>query len=572
MIGNKMSNNRAFMKEVLSPFKWNLIWLGIIGFIGSIFAVVRAYTFKLLLNAFARYENVFWPVAYYIFAWTIVECMWRGRDYICVYFKPYVKKRIVTTIVSRMQKYDDYFFQQNNSGSLINGIKNLYDGIDDLTCVVEGLFRHFILVISALISCYIVNFHIGLLVSIWLITWGILSKYWAKNCYRMAFAMHISRTRLTHYLSDVFSNIAAIKIFGTEEYENSLTDKKAEEVAKIEYNREHMIFIMMCAQVILFLLLLIGVFWILIPLYYAKNITIGDLGMMLDLVITLFYYMFDFAQDLAELSEASGKISQGINMLYKEVISYKKINKIMHSKGGAITFENLHYRYPDASNNVVSLHNIINIPSGATVALVGASGSGKTTFAKLLLTLLRPVSGRILIDGQDVAMFDEASVRKIFAFVPQEVGLLHRTLRENIKYGSFDKSDQQMIAAAKKAKIHDFIMQLPRGYDSVYGADMNFSGGQKQRLMIARGLLRHARIFVFDESTSALDLKTESDILEGIYESTKGFTKLIIAHRLYTIQNADLILVCKDGDIVEHGTHVELKGRKGEYASLLKFG
>ncbi|MDB9695343.1 ATP-binding cassette domain-containing protein, partial [Acinetobacter nosocomialis] len=212
----------------------------------------------------------------------------------------------------------------------------------------------------------------------------------------------------------------------------------------------------------------------------------------------------------------------------------------------------------------------LNIRPGETVALVGRSGAGKTSLVNMLVRFQEVSSGQIYLDDLPIRDIELSSLRTQIAMVNQQVVLFNRTVRENIAYGQLhNASDEEVIAAAKAAYAHDFIMNLPNGYDTVLGAQgLNLSGGQRQRIAIARAILKNAPILILDEATSALDNESEHFIQQAFDEAMQDRTTIVIAHRLSTIENADRIVVLDRGQIVEQGTHQELLAKHGAYYQL----
>ena len=240
---------------------------------------------------------------------------------------------------------------------------------------------------------------------------------------------------------------------------------------------------------------------------------------------------------------------------------------------GDISFENVSFRYKESDNgeNLVLNNLSLQIKSGATVALVGPSGGGKTTLCHLIPRFYELNSGRITIDGTDITKMSRKSLRDNIGIVAQDVFLFGGTIRENIAYGDLTADEERIVAAAEKANIHDYIMSLEDGYDTQVGErGVKLSGGQKQRISIARAFLKNPPILILDEATSALDNMTELQIQNSLEELSEGRTTLIVAHRLSTVKNADEIIVLTGSGIEERGTHEQLIEKGGVYAELYK--
>merc|ERR1712232_444444 len=239
-----------------------------------------------------------------------------------------------------------------------------------------------------------------------------------------------------------------------------------------------------------------------------------------------------------------------------------------------IQFEDVEFCYNagDTPSHIRPIFTNLNLTlqPGTTVAIVGSSGCGKSTLLRLLYRFYNVQKGKLLLGNSDIMTYTADSVRRTMAVVPQDTVLFHESIRYNIQYGNLQASWEEIVEAALQARIHETIMSLPQGYDTIVGErGLKLSGGEKQRVAIARAILKMAPILLCDEPTSSLDSETELDIMSNLKEIGKNNTTLIIAHRLSTIQDCDEIIVLHEGEVVERGTHQELVAMGGRYVELL---
>lgn len=303
---------------------------------------------------------------------------------------------------------------------------------------------------------------------------------------------------------------------------------------------------------------------------YIGNINYGDL-------VAYILYINFFMEPIKRLTNFTQQFQDGMSGFerFLEILDIPpkikdvKNPTVLNDVKGEIKVENVEFSYDDDDESKV-LHNInIDIKSGTTMAIVGPSGGGKTTLCHLIPRFYDVTKGRITIDGVDIKNASIQSLRKNIGLVQQSVFLFTGTIKENIKYGNIDATDEEVVEAAKQASIHDFIMSLPNRYDTYIGErGVKLSGGQQQRISIARIFLKNPPILILDEATSALDNATEILIQKSLERLSKGRTTLVIAHRLSTIQNADEIIVLTDKGIQERGNHKSLLEKEGIYADL----
>ena len=299
-----------------------------------------------------------------------------------------------------------------------------------------------------------------------------------------------------------------------------------------------------------------------------KTIEVGDIQSFIQ-------YVRNFTQPIQQVAQVT-------NMLQLAAASSERVFEFLEEKEedqtvehpvsveglhGNVQFENVHFGYNP--EKIIINDFSANVKEGQKIAIVGPTGAGKTTMIKLLMRFYDVNSGSIKIDGHDVRDFNRSELREMFGMVLQDTWLFHGTIMDNIRYGKLDATEEEVIQAAKAAHVHRFVQTLPGGYQMEINEEAtNISQGQKQLLTIARAILADPKILILDEATSSVDTRTEVRIQKAMDNLMKGRTSFVIAHRLSTIRDADLILVMKDGDILEQGTHTQLLAQNGFYAEL----
>jgi ATP-binding cassette subfamily B protein len=326
-------------------------------------------------------------------------------------------------------------------------------------------------------------------------------------------------------------------------------------------------------QNVLLLLLQSGLTGLLVWSWARGRATTGDVAFAITSFMLMSGYMRNFA-------ETTRQLQKGLDDTLDLAVYLQTEPQVMDRPGatalgvrtgaarGEIVFDRVTFRYANQDTPIYSGFTL-RIPPGERVALVGPTGAGKSTFIKLIQRLYDLERGQILIDGTDISTVTQESLRRAIAVVPQDPALFHRTIAENIAYGRPDATHEEIVLAARRARAHDFIARLPRGYDTLVGErGVKLSGGERQRVAIARAFLADAPILVLDEATSSLDVETEKLVQAATEALMAGRTTIVIAHRLSTIRDADRILVFQEGAVVEEGAHGELVSKGGAYARL----
>jgi ATP-binding cassette subfamily B protein len=297
-------------------------------------------------------------------------------------------------------------------------------------------------------------------------------------------------------------------------------------------------------------------------------ITIGDIQAFIQYVKNFTQPITQIAQVINQVQSMAAASERVFEFLEEEEEDQFAQNPVRLDKiEGCVDFENVHFGYKEDQTIINDF--TVHVKPGQKVAIVGPTGAGKTTIVKLLMRFYDVGSGAILVDGHNIKDFNRRELRDAFGMVLQDTWLYKDTIMENIRYGRLDATDEEVIAAAKAAHAHHFIETLPGGYQMELNEDAsNVSQGQKQLLTIARAILANNPVLILDEATSSVDTRTEIQIQNAMDNLMKGRTSFVIAHRLSTIKDADVILVMKDGDIVEQGNHEELIAKNGFYAEL----
>lgn len=488
-------------------------------------------------------------------------CMtWVARSVVNV-----MRQRVFAHIIRLPADYYD----QATSGQLLSKI--LYDveqvaqvSADALTDVVQNTC----LVVGLLTVMMMISWQLSLVFLVTVPFIGMIVNFTNKRVRRISHKVQKSMGEVTEIAGEAIEGYRVVRIFGGEEYEvgkfNKATESSFRNDMKVAVSKAINV---LGVQSIIAIGIAMIIF-VAIKLVAVITVTAGSF-------LAIIAAMLQLIRPLKILTTLNASIQRGLAgaesvfSLLDEVVELPQGKQIHHKVQGAIQFENVSFAYRQGP---LVLHNVdLQINAGETVALVGHSGSGKTTITSLLPRFYDVTNGKISLDGTPINELSLSSLRDQIALVTQHVTLFNDTVANNIAYGRFDVSREQIIKAAEKAYAHEFIENLPQGYDTLIGDNgVLLSGGQRQRIAIARAILKDAPILILDEATSALDSESERYIQAALEHVMKNRTTLVVAHRLSTIKCADKIIVMHQGHVVEQGNHEQLLAMEGHYAKLYR--
>jgi ATP-binding cassette subfamily B protein len=483
---------------------------------------------------------------------------------------PRQRQYVAKALFAYVHGHSHRFLNENFAGALAHRISETALGVNLVMWSIVQEFWPMAIVIGAANVLLAVGASpvLGLFMALWSAGFVGISAALARRTQPRAFAASSARSHTAGMVVDSVANHATVRLFAASRHERERIERAYESEletvlrANVELERIRVF------QFVAATLLKVGTIALAIHLWHEGALGVGQFVMAVSLSLLIISEVRNLARRFLELFDALGNVGSGLRQLLQpHGLPDGEGAEELPIQRGAIEFDRVNFGYPGGTPLFREMS--ITIPPGQRVGLVGTSGSGKSTFVSLLLRLYDPDSGAIRIDGCDIRAFRQDSLHRQIGLIPQDPTLFHRTLRENIRYGRPDATDEEVESAARRAHADEFVARMPEGYDSMVGErGVKLSGGQRQRIAIARVVLKDAPVLVLDEATASLDSITEQHIQDALDEVMVGRTVLVIAHRLSTVASLDRILVFSDGLIVEDGQHDELLARRGGYFRL----
>jgi ATP-binding cassette subfamily B protein len=494
-----------------------------------------------------------------------------GRLTSAVQFRcgPRLRQEVGRTLYHYLQYHSHRYFSETFAGALAHRISEASQGVTQtLWTIITEFWPIAIVIMVANVLVFGANVLLGVFLAAWSVLFIAISFVLARRCQPFALAAAAGRSETTGHIVDSVTNLSTARLFARFPFERDQLERAQvkELTAVLRSNRtmERVRWFQFGSATVL----KIGMVLVALALWRRGAITVGQFVMAISLSLLIIAEVRNLSRRFLEFFEFVGNVANGVKTIVK---SHELVDAPTSAATpitcGAISFQAVDFRYGDGHPVFRSLS--VSIPAGQRVGLVGLSGSGKSTFVSLLLRLYDPQGGSIRIDGHDLRELTQDSLHAQIGLIPQDPTLFHRTLRENIRYGRLEATDEEIEEAARQAFADDFIAQIPGRYDALVGErGVKLSGGQRQRIAIARVVLKNAPVLILDEATASLDSITEHASQLALDRVMAGKTVIVVAHRLSTISHLDRILVFDQGQVVEDGSHAALLERRGAYHRL----
>lgn len=501
--------------------------------------------------------------------WFLTFSMYRVYQMIDIYTSPSIRALAQKRMFGWLMGHSHTYFQDNFAGKLGQKIKQ---GANAILGIIEIMMFDMIRTAVLLIVAVGLLWSVAPTFSAFLVGWAVVyiavSGYLASHCFRLSEQMSEAVSTSSGRIIDAVTNADLIRGFARVAFERSFLGHWINAERFRSRRLRWYLVVMRLFQMVSILTLLGVLVWIALTRTLAGAMTVGEFTLVFTLGFQISNTVWHLSDRLLGFFEELGTLSEALDLVSSpHGIVDAPDAKPLAVTDGRIEVRDLAFAFPDGTRVFDGLN--LTIRAGEKIGLVGRSGAGKSTLVKLIRRQVEPQSGAILIDGQDIQHVTLESLNAAIAEVPQQPGVFHRSVGENIAYGRIGATAEEVEKAARQAHAHEFIMRRPTGYDTIVGEQgIKLSGGERQRVAIARALLKDSRILVLDEATSALDSESEHLIQEALWTLMQGRTVIAIAHRLSTITGMDRILYVENGQVVEQGSHSELLALGGRYAAL----